>query len=287
MPTPGYVVCNPATHEWVAVPSSGWLCSGPPEGEDEDDDNREIGEDTYLIFDPAVSSHFQLLQFLMKSSMLSEVGLRTYSSETGVWTDRSGERRRIEEGGESPQLGSFGTIVSSLGSAFVNGMLHFVIDHIQKDVDHIQKDQGLIVAVDWEGRTRRFISWPWSHSCCGSEAAFLGQSQGRLHCISEQIKGNSAQITIWVLEDYDKEEWVMKHSVSSLQLFGGLVNLDYTVVAIHPDRNLIFISHRGQKLISYNMDSKEVHAVSTVRQDDSIVPYVPYFSESPVLSNKL
>jgi len=111
MPTPGYVVCNPATHEWVAVPSSGWLCSGPPEGEDEDDDNREIGEDTYLIFDPAVSSHFQLLQFLMKSSMLSEVGLRTYSSETGVWTDRSGERRRFEEGGESPQLGSFGTSV--------------------------------------------------------------------------------------------------------------------------------------------------------------------------------
>ena len=219
----------------------------------------------------------------MRASVLKEVGLRTYSSETGVWTDRSGERRRLEEGGESTQLGSFGSISSSLGSAFVNGMLHF-------NVDHILEDQDRIVAIDWEGRTRRFISWPWSHSCCGSEAAFLGQSQGRLHCISEQIKGNSAQITIWVLEDYDKEEWVMKHNVSSLQLFGSirwLANLDYTVVAIHPDRNLIFISHRGQKLISYNMDSKEVHAVSTVRQDDSIVPYVPYFSESPVLSNKL
>ena len=65
----------------------------------------------------------------------------------------------------------------------------------------------------------------------GSEATFLGQSQGHLYCVSEQIKGNSAQITIWVLEDYDKEEWVMKHSVSSLQLFGSirwLANLDYT-----------------------------------------------------------
>ena len=189
----------------------------------------------------------------------------------------------MEEGGESTQLGSFGSISSSLGSAFVNGMLHF-------NVDHILEDQDRIVAIDWEGRTRRFISWPWSRDCCGSEATFLGQSQGHLYCVSEQIKGNSAQITIWVLEDYDKEEWVMKHNVSSLQLFGSirwLANLDYTVVAIHPDRNLIFISHRGQKLISYNMDSKEVHAVSTVRQDDSIVPYVPYFSESPVLSNKL
>ncbi|PAN09919.1 hypothetical protein PAHAL_2G057900 [Panicum hallii] len=278
--TLGYVVCNPATQEWVAVPSSGWLYSDPPEGEDEDDDDREIGEDTYLIFDPAVSPHFKLLQFLMKANILNEVGLRTYSSETGVWTDRSAERRRLEEGGESTQLGSFGTILSSLGSAFVNGMLHFIVDHIQKDED-------LIVAVDWEGKTRRFISWPQSHNCRGP--AFLGQSQGHLYCISEQIEGNSTQITIWVLEDYDKEEWVMKHSVSSLQLFGSikwLVHFDYTVVAIHPDRNLIFISHRGQKLISYNMDSKEVDAVSTVREDYGITPYVPYFSESPVLSNK-
>jgi len=184
-------------------------------------------------------------------------------------------------GGEIPQLGIFGSISSSLGSAFVNGMLHFVVDHIHED---------LIAAVDWEGKTRRLIRCPRSHSGSGSKPAFLGQSQGHLYCISEQIQGNSAQITIWVLEDYDKEEWVMKHTVSSLQLFGIIkwhVNFDYTVVTIHPDRNLIFISHRGQKLISYNMDSKEVHAVSTVRQDDSIVPYVPYFSESPVLSNKL
>ena len=188
----------------------------------------------------------------------------------------------MEEGGESTQLGSFGSISSSLGSAFVNGMLHF-------NVDHILEDQDRIVAIDWEGRTRRFISWPWSRDCCGSEATFLGQSQGHLYCVSEQIKGNSAQITIWVLEDYDKEEWVMKHNMSSLQLFGSirwLANLDYTVVAIHPDRNLIFISHRGQKLISYNLDSKEVHALSTVREDYGITAYVPYFSESPVLSNK-
>ncbi|RLN33729.1 F-box protein [Panicum miliaceum] len=278
--TPGYVVCNPATQEWVAVPSSGWIYSGPPEGEDEEDDDREIGEDTYLIFDPAVSSHFRLLQFLAKASSMNEVGLRTYSSETGVWTDRSAER--LQQGGESPQLGSFESILSSLGSAFVNGMLHFI-------VGHFQKDQELIVAVDWEGKARRFISWPQSHTCSGFGPAFVGQSQGHLYCISEQIQGNSTQITIWVLEDYDKEEWVMKHSVSSLQLFGSirwLANFDYTVVAIHPDRNLIFISHRGQKLISYNMDSKEVHALSTVREDYGITPYVPYFSESPLLSNK-
>ncbi|KAG2640404.1 hypothetical protein PVAP13_2KG093400 [Panicum virgatum] len=260
--TLGYVVCNPATQEWMAVPSSGWICSYPPEGEeDEVDGDGEIGEDTYLIFDPALSSHFKLLQFLQKASILNEVGLRIYSSETGVWTDRSGERRRWKLGGEIPQLGIFGIISSSLGSAFVNGMLHFVVHHIY---------QNLIAAVDREGKTRKLISCPQNHSCSGSKPVFLGQSQGHLYCISEQIQGDSEQLTIWVIEDYDKEEWVMKHSVSSLQLFGSIkwhLRFDYTLVTIHPDRNLIFICHEDQNLISYNMDSKEVQAVSTVRDD--------------------
>ncbi|CAN6180747.1 unnamed protein product [Urochloa humidicola] len=283
MHTLGYVVCNPATEELVAVPSSGWLYPDTAEGDDEDNE-RYICEYTYLIFDPAVSSHFRLLQFLQKAGILNlnEVGLRTYSSETGVWTDRSSERRRLEEGGESQQLGSFLSISSSLGSAFINGMLHFV-------ANHIQKDQELIFAVDWEGKTRRVISWPRFHGSSWSEPAFVGQSQGHLCCIREHVEHNSAQITIWVLEEYEKEEWVMKGRVSSFQLFESvkwLVHFDYTVVAIHPDRNLIFISQRGEKLISYNMDTKEVCALSVLIDGCEWIPYVPYFSESSVLSKK-
>ncbi|XP_022679969.1 uncharacterized protein LOC111256352 [Setaria italica] len=48
----GYIVCNPATEQWVAVPSSGWTPSP-----------LDDSACTYLIFDPAVSSHFQLVQF--------------------------------------------------------------------------------------------------------------------------------------------------------------------------------------------------------------------------------
>ncbi|CAM0151089.1 unnamed protein product [Urochloa decumbens] len=280
--TLGYVVCNPATEEWVAVPNSGWEYSDPPERDGDKDSVRYICEYTFLIFDPAVSSHFRLLQFLHKIGILNEVGLRTYSSETGVWTDRSGELRSLDQGGQSPQLGSFGSVSSSLGSAFINGMLHFI-------ANHIQKDQELIVVVDWEGKTHRVISWPQFHGCSRSEPAFVGQSQGRLCCISEHRDHNSTQITIWVLEDYEKEEWVMKDRVSSFQLFGSvkwLFHFDYIVVAIHPDRNLIFIYHRGQKLISYNMDNKEVHTVSALVEGYEWTPYVPYLSESPVLSKK-
>jgi len=78
--TLGYVVCNPATEEWVAVPSSGWYVD-PTEDLDEEDGDMEIGEHTFLIFDSAVSSHFKVVQYT--ASIQNEVGLRAYSSETG------------------------------------------------------------------------------------------------------------------------------------------------------------------------------------------------------------
>jgi F-box interacting protein len=271
----GYVVCNPTTEEWVAVPSCGWW-------EESVGENAHLISDpeVFLIFDPTVSSHFRLLEFIQSIRSPYELVLRTYSSETGLWTNRSDERRRLVEAHESLQSSSIWFVSSPSGSAFVNGMLHYVIDHYQKR-------QRLIVAADWEGKTRRVMSLPLNH---GSQVEFVGQSQGRLYCImEEEIEDKPARITIWVLEDYDKEEWVMKHHVSLLQLFGKLlVDFYYTVVAIHPDRDLIFINHQDQQLISYNMDSKEVTVLSTLRDEyDCITPYVPYFSESSVLSNKL
>uniref|UniRef100_A0A0A9CU18 F-box associated domain-containing protein n=1 Tax=Arundo donax TaxID=35708 RepID=A0A0A9CU18_ARUDO len=89
----GYVVCNPATEEWMAVPSSGWNSSPSEEG----DDDIEETEHTYLIFDPAVSSHFKLVQFLQKFSIDNKVGVHTYSSETRSWTDRGSERGQSRE----------------------------------------------------------------------------------------------------------------------------------------------------------------------------------------------
>ena len=98
------------------------------------------------------------------------------------------------------------------------------------------------------------------------------------------------ELSIWVLQDYNKEEWVLKHSVSFLQLFGRTsfqVEHDYNVVAIHPDRNMIFFVQHWEwdlKLKSYDMDSKEVRTLRTLgvgRQN--ILPYVPYFMESLVL----
>uniref|UniRef100_A0A453GG76 Uncharacterized protein n=1 Tax=Aegilops tauschii subsp. strangulata TaxID=200361 RepID=A0A453GG76_AEGTS len=76
-----YVVCNPATEKWVVVPPTNW--------------SSEV-EVTRLGFDPAVSSHFHVFEFIdedvwgTEEDKLSDCSGRiemvpVYSSKAGVW----------------------------------------------------------------------------------------------------------------------------------------------------------------------------------------------------------
>ena len=85
--------------------------------------------------------------------------------------------------------------------------------------------------------------------------------------------------------------WVLEHTVSFSELFGKKscqFGSDYNVTTIHPDQNLVFfVQHWDYKLISYDMDRKEVCTLCTVGcYYGFIAPYAPYFSETPVLSKK-
>ncbi|KAG2622297.1 F-box protein At5g07610-like [Panicum virgatum] len=272
----GYIVCNPATEQWVAVPSSGWEPLLPS---DESEDYSETGYNcppfTYLIFDPAVSSHFQLVQFWTYDDVFVEE-VHTYSSETGVWSEGTSEW--------SSDGGFFSFYAES---AFVHGMLHFSVTRFGGEGSKCRQEQ--IVAVDGEGKKCRIISMPEK----SSDVVFVGQSQGQLHYMS-QHRDNTRQMTelsIWALQDYGTEEWVLKHSASFLQLFGRTscqVEHDYSVVAIHPDHNMIFfVQHWDLKLKSYDMDTKEVCTLRTLKVGcQNILPYVPYFTESSAFASK-
>jgi hypothetical protein len=266
----GYIVCNPATEHWVAVPTSGW--EPFPPSDDDENYEAETGYNsppcTYLIFDPAVSSQFQLVQFWAYNNVVVDE-VHTYSSETGVWSERTSEWSLNEN-------------MSLLGSTFLNGMLHF-------SVTRFDIDRELIVAVDGEGKRCRVISGP--HKCC--DVVFVGQSQGRLHYMTKHrdTTRKMTELSIWVLHDYDAEEWVLKHSVTYFKLFGRMscqVGYSYSVVDIHPDRNLIyFVQHWDRQLKSYDMDSKEVCTLRTIGVcPQRILPYVPYFAESSALASK-
>ncbi|KAF8762998.1 hypothetical protein HU200_008845 [Digitaria exilis] len=267
--TLGYIVCNPATEQWVAVPSSGWeplplYKSSESESESESDSDTEDEGNckfTYMMFDPAASF----------TSVVEE--LHTYSSETGVWSKRTSTWDDDEY------------VAFAARGAFVNGMLHLSATRFFRSGKH----RELIVAVDGEGKNHRVISGP-KEDC---NVAFVTESQGCLHFVDEHkdITRGMAELSIWVLQDYYAEEWVLKHSVSFLHLFGRMdcqAHFDYNVIAIHPDRNLIFFfQHWDLKLKSYDMDSQEVCIIRSLgvgRQ--TISPYIPYFAESPALASK-
>ncbi|TVU41200.1 hypothetical protein EJB05_14699, partial [Eragrostis curvula] len=267
----GYVVCNPATEQLVAVSPSPFK---------ESKDGGWAANNIFLMFDPAVSSHFHLIQFWSKIK-LGIIAVHTFSSATGVWSDRASEWRAGEEGGGWAQWGMSADMRCWIGTTVFNNMLHFMV----RRFGIVRDSHDMIVAVDGEGKTCRVI--PWREN--SAYPTFVGQSQGRLFCFSVKLTEMS-ELSIWALDDYGTEEWSLKHRVSFLKLFGKVScrECDYTVATIHPDRNLIFLfEFCNRKLISYDMDSKEVHALCNLGlMYESITPYVPFFSELPMLTNK-
>lgn len=193
----GYIVCNPTTEQWVAVPSAG--CPSPSDD-----------ASTYVVFDPAVSPHFHLFH-LWENANLGVIEVRTYSSETRVWINCTSKQRKWQEGGGWKLWHK--VRATFMGNTFVNGMLHFIIVH-----GYIRN--YLITGIGLEGKTCKVIRWPGIR---GSSALFLDQSQGHLYCISGYREGEGfyqSGISIWVLQDYDTEEWQLKCNVSFLKLFG-------------------------------------------------------------------
>jgi hypothetical protein len=275
----GYIVTNPATEELMTVPTSSGSCPPPPLV------RGERYAHTFLMFNPAVSSHFHLVQIWEDNAVKEVETVHSYSSETKAWSDRSSKWGRGEEGGEWKLWGE-SVIGLTRGWALVDGLLHFL-------VFDLQKQENVIIAVDGEGKTCRIIGW---HGKDVRTIAFIGQSQNHLHCIGVNLQLHQGsqvrftQMSIWVLEDYDTEAWILKHNVSSSQFFELLSHpiKDFHIVAIHPDHNsFILVQHWNQKLVSYNMDTQELHGLCTLGKGYVIItPYVPCFLESSVLATK-
>ncbi|CAD6220775.1 unnamed protein product [Miscanthus lutarioriparius] len=221
----GYIMCNPTTRQWSAVPACG-SCEGIIH--------------TYFAFDPAVSSHFHLVQFQMPDVHFpmpymheDVVLLHVYSSETGTWS-----QNQIDEQKEQGQLEGWhhqSTLDAVYQCALVNSFLHLIV---------WGSDGKHILAVDVQGEARRMITMPGmaDESQRHSITCYLGQSQGHLHCVTiDSADKNNDKLSTWVLQDYDTQEWVLKSTVNSLDVFGETrVTPEYQVVDIHQDCNVLF-----------------------------------------------
>ncbi|CAN6165399.1 unnamed protein product [Urochloa humidicola] len=273
-----YIVRNPATKQWERV-STCSCC--PPVADCSQCYN-------FLAFDPAVSSHFHLLNFWKGfEDQVFLFSVCAYSSETRTWSQSqtNSDVQRQLDGWRQGNLGYTGP-----QHAYVNGTLHLIV-----------RDQGQdqIVALDVQGKTKTIITLPAVAE--GRRLKFIGyigQSQGSLHYINNDVNAHgheeSCEMSIWVLQDYDTQKWVLKDTVSFLKLFGIVsctrCRLDFFVVAIHQDCNVLFILQPHNRLIAYDMDRKEVSVIATFEHENwnaKIASYIPYFLDSPALTNKL
>jgi hypothetical protein len=278
-----YLVCNPATARWASVPPSGWAPTTT---------SQPVAR-TYLLFDAAASPHaFHLLQFRL-DEMDAVRAVHTYSSVEGAWTDRVGPWL---DGGWREWGRAVAPIQPGTGAAVANGMLHLVVD-----TDGTSGPNNL-VAVDEEGNTRRAIPLPRREVAEKDwHSVFIARSQGRLHylmCVrpphGRLSEEHPLKLLVWVLEDHDAGEWVLKHTVSFPELFGRMAcqfRVEYSAVAVHPDGNwLFFVRHWDRKLVAYDMNRREVLVVADLGAggevgDEVPTPYVPLYSKCSALTN--
>ncbi|CAD6220799.1 unnamed protein product [Miscanthus lutarioriparius] len=209
-----------------------------------------------------------------------------YSSETGEWSNRSSEWKQFAKEGERDNRYRV-TVKSRLGSCFLNGMLHFLVQRSRPNIHDV-----LIVAVDGEGSICRVIHWKLDMF---TKAVFIGQSQGRLHCISDYFIDKDKDwrdrmiMHVHVLQDYDAEKWIKKFGIWGGELSGReeCRIKDYEVVAIHPDGNFVyFVDHRKGELIQHHMSrqyEKVLRLCTLGHNYRAVTPYVPCFSRSSAL----
>jgi hypothetical protein len=79
------------------------------------------------------------------------------------------------------------------------------------------------------------------------------------------------QLLFWVLEDYGTNNWTLKHTVTTLEIFGwnnveigyDICDANYRVIAVLLEWNLIFLVGENKKLITYDMNLRKVLVLPT------------------------
>ncbi|CAL5066663.1 unnamed protein product [Urochloa decumbens] len=205
------------------------------------------------------------------------LSVHAYSSETGTWSDNLIDEQG-EEGGQFPgwRQVSFYLGGKSQPCPFVSGFLHLVV---WEQDEMIMK----VVAVDVQGKGRRMIPVPQQPDSA-LWMCYFGESQGRLHYMTQEMLGaheDRFKLSVWALEDYDAQEWVLKGAVNTREVFGenGGVgrNIEFEVVDIHQDHNVVFLTHPWEHdLVAYDMDREEVRTIATFGEQEELIGTARY-----------
>ncbi|CAO2034526.1 unnamed protein product, partial [Urochloa humidicola] len=172
-----YAVCNPATKSWVALPASSSNQGGNDEDEDDEPPVVRLG------FDPAVSQYFHVFLFVNDDAGCV-AGVEIYSSKIGAWSYKESQWDYATD------------LFQDSPNVFLNGRLHLSV--------HFQA-----LAVDVEGESWLVLpALEDVDDLTVYDPGFLGQYKG--HLCYMNLCDDETHLSIWVLEDYNANEWVLK-----------------------------------------------------------------------------
>ena len=263
-----YVVCNPATEKWVVVPDSGWSSKA----------TYYKARIARLGFDPAVSSSFHVFEFIpddvwymdneqMEDSFDGRIeAVAIYSSKAGVWSFNE----------DNVVLGDQFAMPMDSKSVFFNGVLHLTTFY------------GMVVAIDVEGNILRGIPIPLpDYDEYNPGGVYVSQGQLYFSSMYKSDKSKDYELSVWVLVDYNSENWSLKLSVNPLHLLGAFYHskfgYDFSVISIHPDHDMIFMVCGTEKTVmSYEMGHRRRRVISRFGCHclTRCIPYVPLLSGS-------
>ncbi|XBH59992.1 hypothetical protein VPH35_114641 [Triticum aestivum] len=253
-------VLNPATRQWTHLPTPPPMCT--PGMEDVDHVDRYMDfHDRYLVFDPAVSPHYEVfLSKYVPFIPLSDINklvdpriqerewppsifvLLVFSSRTTRWEERSFVRE-----GEAA-----GTIRNMLHVPPSN---HWYAAYWQGSLYYRQ--HGVFMRVNLSNHNYQVIKPPK-----GSQkylfGHYLGKSKNGVYCALD----HGPKLRIWYLvETGDQIKWVLKCSINDS-------SYHKTLLGFHPNKETVFVFQRPSKrVMAYHFNSSKTEDFGPLTAD--------------------
>ncbi|KAJ4749396.1 F-box family protein [Rhynchospora pubera] len=187
-----------------------------------------------LAFDPQYELQFHVVCFRQwhKERWSCDNIFLTFSSDSGTW-QRGGNLKCVSK------------IAHKSKGTYLDGRLHRVTEeHEIASVDP-NNNTCLVTKFDFPGLSQNGISE-------------IGQSRGVLHFM---FLNESHMMSIWVLENDDRQNWILKHQLSLEEM---LVNASFQNIKLHPGKDVIFARGKFGRILSIDLINGKENDASIV-----------------------
>ncbi|XXG50540.1 hypothetical protein AAC387_Pa02g4532 [Persea americana] len=265
-----YHICNPAINQCFALPE-------PPLHPN----FKRFMSISTLAFDPSLSPYYKAVRFSSDNPCSkSTIYVDIFSSKERRWIDRK----------VFPETLSLINLRGGNDSVFMNGALHFIIRPYSLYRFDVEELSGRTIKLPKSPSTFDMDElFHESNTNCNFlergkryfRGKYIGKCEGHLFYIHSAHDHSEREI--WMLQDFEAGEWLLKHIIRSENIEKTLNPHDgfppYPL-RFHPDKEVIFMMFQG-KILSYHFgsnmsDNDRWEEVCTFGIDRSLTLVVPY-----------